>query len=110
MTSLARTLSKHGQCSEAELLIRVVLKTQERVLDAKHLDTLQSMDIPAGAFVRQGRAAEAEVLLHQALGIKERMLGPEHDKTLKTMQRLTVVLETQDSATKAVVGAEPSST
>jgi tetratricopeptide (TPR) repeat protein len=62
MADLATTLSAQGRHAEVEKLDRAVLEILQRVLPAKHPDTLGSMVNLALAISAQGRVAEAEKL------------------------------------------------
>lgn len=91
--TIADVRYNQGRYSDAESILREVLKERERVLGPEALDTLNARNNLANALDDQGKYVEAEAELGAVLGIREKMLGPEHPDTLKTRNNLARTLD-----------------
>ena len=78
--------------SKAEQLLRQSAQQREKVLGAKHKDTLKSKYWLAITLYELQKYAEAEQLLQQSIQQRENVLGAEHEDTLKSKYWLAVTL------------------
>lgn len=88
MANLALTYVVQGRWDEAEKLQTQVMKTQKRVLEEEHPNTLNNMD-------------EAEKLEVQVVIKKKRVLGEEHPDTLVSMANLALMYMNQGRLNEA---------
>ena len=86
-------LGWNDQVDEAFEVFSQVLLERERVLGAKHPDTLVTRSNHAVCPSRSGRVAEAIELQTQLLSDRERILGPDHPSTLFTQRELAYLRE-----------------
>lgn len=68
-----------------------MLKLYTKVLGAKHLYTLISMNNVAYALDSQSKYAEAEAMHRQVLKLRTKVLGAEHPDTLTSMSHVAAV-------------------
>ncbi|KAL4959124.1 putative kinesin light chain, partial [Aspergillus stella-maris] len=88
-------LERDGRYSEAEIIFRNVLETQERACGLEDPDTLTSLSELGWVLAQQGKYAEAEAMHQQAFKGREKVLGPEHPGTLTSVSQLGSVLAQQ---------------
>jgi len=77
---------------EADAEFAIALKIRRRVLGTEHPDTLEAMEMLAGARWSRGKLDDAELMDRQILAIRERALGQGHPDTLFSMYNLNFVL------------------
>jgi len=68
------------------------LKIRRRVLGPKHPETVEAMEMLAGARWNRGKLDDAELMDRQILAFRERELGERHPDTLVSMYNLMFVL------------------
>ena len=81
-------MEEYGDQGNAEYLAMQVLHMRKKLLGAKHLKTLISMEDLARIYQAQGRLNEAEQLKVQVLDMRKKLLGAEHPDTLTSMGNL----------------------
>ena len=94
-----------GQYAAARTAETQALDLARRVLGAKHVDTLTSMNNLASTMRAQGDLSTARALLEQKLKIGQYVLGEEHPSTLASMNNLGSTLRAQGefSAARALL-------
>ncbi|KAJ5537678.1 kinesin [Penicillium frequentans] len=80
-----------GNVIEMKSLIKVVIKTEEKILGPEHEDTLHGFEILGMANQMAGQFREAEEVLLRLLETRKKVLGAEHRDTLNTMTNLANV-------------------
>jgi tetratricopeptide (TPR) repeat protein len=92
-----------GEYKTAEKVVRMSVKTREKVLGPEHPDTLATVNHLGSVLERQGKYEEAEAMHQRALKAREKVLGPEHPDTLASVNYLGFVLERQGKYKEAEV-------
>ena len=85
-------LGKQQKYSEAEQLLQQSVQQREKVLSAKHVDTLWSKYSLAVMLGKQKKYSEAEQLLRQSVQQREQVLGAGHKDTLASKELLHKVI------------------
>ncbi len=99
----ARILRKIGRLTEAENLLRDLLKTQERLLGQDHSDSLETLHGLANVLAKEQRFSEAKPMFRHLLDLYTQRLGPDHPKTLAVMGSLTNTLVASGEYDEAVI-------
>ena len=75
----------------------------ETLLGTDHLDTLNSRNTLAAAYLAAGRVAEAIPLFKRTLVARERLLGPDHPDTLTSQNNLAAVYQDAGRVGEAIL-------
>ena len=86
--TLAAVYRQLGRFAVAEQLQRLTLDARERLLGARHADTLSACNDLADVLDQQGRFAEAESWHRRAADGRSAVLGAEHPDTLRSRGNL----------------------
>src|SRR5437763_280143 len=84
-----------GRYSDAEVLYKQVLSSEEKQLGPEHVNTLITKDNLAQVYNSQGCYSDAEELFKEVLSSREKQLGPEHVDTFTTKHNLAKVYNSQ---------------
>jgi tetratricopeptide (TPR) repeat protein len=84
-------LNQRGRWIEQLPLANRVYKLRQRVLGARHPDTLTSLAEIATSYNEQGRYTEARTIMIQALELRKQVLGDEHPSTLQSQSGLASI-------------------
>lgn len=90
--AIAYVFNDQGKYSDAEGLLREVIRERERVLGPEQAETLRARYRLAVVLWVQGKNPEAEVEDRAVIKLQEKVLGAEHPDTLKTRDNLVAAL------------------
>jgi len=91
-SGLGWELFRSGKYSDAEKLLREVLRQSRAVLGPDHRTTLETMRVLSAVLNEEGRDPEAESLARETLQIHLRVFGPDKPETINAMDNLAAVL------------------
>ena len=93
--NVSMALQKKGDYNPAEIMAQKCLDLREKVLGAKHPDTLFSLSNLSSVLLRKGKTKEAKETILQALDGFEKMLEKDPSYALQSCVTLGLVLDDQ---------------
>ena len=103
-TALAHVRREAGDPTDAEALLRDVLRARRAIWGPEHPEVAQVLMNLGKAVADQGRYAEGEGLVRQGLGMYQRFLGPNHIDVALAEEDLAGVLREKGDAAAAAIG------
>jgi serine/threonine protein kinase/tetratricopeptide (TPR) repeat protein len=101
LSIIGRTYEQVGEYAKAEVMHRMALEMNNRLVDADGLRKAESFHDLGWALHRLGRLDEASQLLRQSLTLKRTLLGNEHQDVAMNMASLAQSLQQQGQFAEA---------